>query len=370
MGCRTERYSHSGWSRINVRNHTSRVCNNDNLHLPVLLVSGCMATAIPAHEQKIATIAMRLIYSSSGTKSVDETSQSRWLIVVDAYLSPSQAGNQVSSQLKDNWGQVGVFPALAREAWCLFCGCPVFSWKTVFCRSQGICRCVSKFDGLTRLSASDMWRYFTIGWPTQRSMRTFETEIVESDWWTYDDGDPHCCGLVVSILYHLARCRVTRVSWGNPASHSKGGRWQRQIGTMVGVVPSPLPWAVWGEWMPLMQVVRSKFAELTAKLGIIVTSGTGSSWFFFGDRSWKWRARLRNILQRGHDVLEHTFVLRFWCGVRGGDNTSLTDCHDNARCAGDEAVRCFIHPGAGALSACGMGLADVRVIRERVAKAF
>ena len=64
-------------------------------------------------------------------------------------------------------------------------------------------------------------------------------------------------------------------------------------------------------------------------------------------------------VQRGHDVTEYTLCC---FGGAGGQHACLV-----ADALGMKSV--FIHPHAGVLSAYGMGLADVRVIRERAVEA-
>ena len=64
-------------------------------------------------------------------------------------------------------------------------------------------------------------------------------------------------------------------------------------------------------------------------------------------------------IQRGHDVTEYTLNC---FGGAGGQHACLV-----ADALGMTSV--FIHPFAGVLSAYGMGLADLRVMRERAVEA-
>jgi 5-oxoprolinase (ATP-hydrolysing) len=132
--------------------------------------------------------------------------------------------------------------------------------------------------------------------------------------------------------------------------------------------------------LPLdLEIVRSKFAELTAEIypphwaGDPTSSPTGTP---------PWRGFSRNLeevaagflaiaidkmakaiakisVQRGYDVSEYTLCC---FGGAGGQHA----------CAIAEALgmsQIFIHPYAGVLSAYGIGLADVRVLKERAVEA-
>ncbi|AKG21938.1 hydantoinase B/oxoprolinase family protein [Calothrix sp. 336/3] len=103
------------------------------------------------------------------------------------------------------------------------------------------------------------------------------------------------------------------------------------------------------------EIVRQKFGELAAEIGdgrSPVEVATG----FLAIAVDKMANAIKKVsLERGYDVSEYTLCC---FGGAGGQHACLI-----ADALGMEQV--LIHPFAGVLSAYGMGLADVRVLRER-----
>ncbi len=107
------------------------------------------------------------------------------------------------------------------------------------------------------------------------------------------------------------------------------------------------------------EVVERKFKELVAEIGDNRTPEQVASGFL-AIAVEKMASAIKKIsLQRGHDVSEYTLCC---FGGAGGQHACLI-----ADALGMKQV--FIHPYAGVLSAYGMGLADVREVKERAVEA-
>ncbi len=170
-----------------------------------------------------------------------------------------------------------------------------------------------------------------------------------------------------SILYFDgARYRVGPESAGanpGPAAYSKGGALTvTDCNVMVGKLQPqffPQVFGVNGDLPLNTEVVERKFKELVAEIGDNRTSeqvATG----FLAIAVEKMASAIKKIsLQRGHDVSEYTLCC---FGGAGGQHACLI-----ADALGMKQV--FIHPYAGVLSAYGMGLADVRVVKEKAVEA-
>ena len=102
-------------------------------------------------------------------------------------------------------------------------------------------------------------------------------------------------------------------------------------------------------------VVNQKFGQLAGEIGGGRTAEEVAEGFLAIAVEKMANAVKKISLQRGYDVSEYTLCC---FGGAGGQHA----------CAIADALgmkRVFIHPYAGVLSAYGMGLADVRAIRER-----
>jgi 5-oxoprolinase (ATP-hydrolysing) len=170
-----------------------------------------------------------------------------------------------------------------------------------------------------------------------------------------------------SILhFDGARYRVGPESAGanpGPAAYSKGGPLTvTDCNVMVGKLqPAFFPklFGINGDLPLNAEVVRQKFAELTAQIGDHRTPEQVAAGFL-AIAVEKMASAIKKIsLQRGYDVSEYTLCC---FGGAGGQHACLI-----ADALGMKQV--FLHPYAGVLSAYGMGLADVRVLRERAVEA-
>ncbi|HBE52729.1 MAG TPA: 5-oxoprolinase [Cyanobacteria bacterium UBA11369] len=170
-----------------------------------------------------------------------------------------------------------------------------------------------------------------------------------------------------SILYFDgARYRVGPESAGanpGPACYRQGGPLTvTDCNVMVGKLQSEFFPSAFGENadLPLdARVVQEKFNALARQIGDgrspeEVAAG------FLAIAVDKMASAIKKIsLQRGYDVSEYTLCC---FGGAGGQHACLI-----ADALGMKQV--FVHPYAGVLSAYGMGLADVRVIRESTVEA-
>ncbi len=170
-----------------------------------------------------------------------------------------------------------------------------------------------------------------------------------------------------SILhYDGARYRVGPESAGanpGPASYAKGGPLTvTDANVMVGKLQPEFFPKVFGPNadLPLnADVVRETFTQLAAEIGDNRTPEQVASGFLAIAVEKMANAIKKISLQRGYDVSEYTLCC---FGGAGGQHACLI-----ADALGMKQV--FIHPFAGVLSAYGMGLADVRVLREKAVEA-
>jgi 5-oxoprolinase (ATP-hydrolysing) len=174
-----------------------------------------------------------------------------------------------------------------------------------------------------------------------------------------------------SILhFDGARFRVGPDSAGanpGPACYRRGGPLTvTDANVMLGKIQPRFFPAVFGAdgKAPLdAEIVRAKFtalaAEIAAKTGRAATPFSVAEGFV--------RIAVENManaikeisIQRGYDVTEYT--LQCFGGAAGQHACLVADALG--------MTRVFIHPFAGVLSAYGMGLADVRALRERAIEA-
>ncbi len=166
-----------------------------------------------------------------------------------------------------------------------------------------------------------------------------------------------------SILYFDgSRYRTGPESAGanpGPASYLKGGPLTiTDCNVMVGKLQPDFFPKVFGANadLPLdAEIVRQKFTQLAAEIGDGRTPEAVAEGFLVIAVDKMANAIKKISLQRGHDVSEYTLCC---FGAAGGQHACLI-----ADALGMRQV--FIHPYAGVLSAYGMGLADVRVFKER-----
>ena len=197
--------------------------------------------------------------------------------------------------------------------------------------------------------------------------RTFETEIAGVRLRTPMMSIHTVAAGGGSILqFDGARYRVGPQSAGanpGPASYAKGGPLTvTDANVMLGKLQPdffPKVFGIKGK-LPLdVAIVRQKFEQLVTEIGDNRTSEQVASGFLAIAVEKMANAIKKISLQRGYDVSDYTLCC---FGGAGGQHACLI-----AEALGMKRV--FIHPFAGVLSAYGMGLADVRVLKERAVEA-
>ncbi|MEQ9671111.1 hydantoinase B/oxoprolinase family protein [Coleofasciculus sp. G2-EDA-02] len=168
------------------------------------------------------------------------------------------------------------------------------------------------------------------------------------------------------VKFDGARYRVGPESAGanpGPAAYSQGGPLTvTDCNVMVGKLQPEFFPKVFGSDgnLPLNdQVVREKFSQLAADIGDNRTPEAVAAGFLAIAVEKMANAIKKISLQRGYDVSNYTLCC---FGGAGGQHACLI-----ADALGMKQV--FLHPYAGVLSAYGMGLADVRTLRERSVEA-
>ncbi|PSB40179.1 5-oxoprolinase, partial [filamentous cyanobacterium Phorm 6] len=164
------------------------------------------------------------------------------------------------------------------------------------------------------------------------------------------------------VFFDGARYRVGPESAGanpGPACYRKGGPLTvTDCNVMLGKIQPdffPKVFGLDGDLPIATEVVKQKFVQLAREIGGERTAEQVAEGFLAIAVEKMANAVKKISLQRGYDVSEYTLCC---FGGAGGQHA----------CAIADALsikRVFIHPYAGVLSAYGMGLADVRVMRER-----
>ncbi|MEG4418070.1 hydantoinase B/oxoprolinase family protein [Microcoleus sp. LAD1_D5] len=164
------------------------------------------------------------------------------------------------------------------------------------------------------------------------------------------------------VFFDGARYRVGPESAGanpGPACYRKGGPLTvTDCNVMLGKIQPdffPKVFGLNGDLPIAPDVVKQKFGQLAGEIGGEKTAQEVAEGFLAIAVEKMANAVKKISLQRGYDVSEYTLCC---FGGAGGQHA----------CAIADALgmkRVFIHPYAGVLSAYGMGLADVRAIRER-----
>ncbi|MEG4034898.1 hydantoinase B/oxoprolinase family protein [Microcoleus sp. S36b_A4] len=164
------------------------------------------------------------------------------------------------------------------------------------------------------------------------------------------------------VFFDGARYRVGPESAGanpGPACYRKGGPLTvTDCNVMLGKIQPdffPKVFGLNGDLPIAPEVVNQKFVQLAGEIGGERTAEEVAEGFLAIAVEKMANAVKKISLQRGYDVSEYTLCC---FGGAGGQHA----------CAIADALgmkRVFIHPYAGVLSAYGMGLADVRAIRER-----
>ncbi len=164
------------------------------------------------------------------------------------------------------------------------------------------------------------------------------------------------------VFFDGARYRVGPESAGanpGPACYRKGGPLTvTDCNVMLGKIQPaffPKVFGLQGDLPIAPDVVKQKFVQLAGEIGGEKTAEQVAEGFLAIAVEKMANAVKKMSLQRGYDVSEYTLCC---FGGAGGQHA----------CAIADSLgmkRVFIHPYAGVLSAYGMGLADVRAMRER-----
>jgi 5-oxoprolinase (ATP-hydrolysing) len=343
----------------------------------------------PQHEQQIAAIVRKMGFTQVSVSH--EVSPLMKLIsrgdttVVDAYLSPilRRYVNQVSSEL------------IGEEAIASSSGMPQLMPQLMFMQSNGGLIEASRFQGkdsilsgpaggiVGAVKTSTMAGFHQIigfdmgGTSTDVSHfngeyeRTFETEVAGVRLRAPMMSIHTVAAGGGSILnFDGARYRVGPESAGadpGPACYRRGGPLTvTDCNVMVGKLQAAFFPAVFGPQgnLPLdAEIVHQKFTqlavEIAAKTGSQRTPEQVAEGFLAIAIDKMANAIKKISVQRGYDVTEYTLCC---FGGAGGQHACLI-----AETLGMRQI--FIHPYAGVLSAYGIGLADVRTLKEKAVEA-
>nr|MDJ0557306.1 hydantoinase/oxoprolinase family protein [Microcoleaceae cyanobacterium MO_207.B10] len=164
------------------------------------------------------------------------------------------------------------------------------------------------------------------------------------------------------LFFDGARYRVGPESAGanpGPAAYGKGGPLTvTDCNVMVGKIQPEFFPKVFGKDgnLPLnLEIVREKFVQLAAEIGNGKKPEEVASGYLSIAVEKMANAIKKISLQKGYDISEYTLCC---FGGAGGQHACLI-----ADALGMKQI--FIHPYAGVLSAYGMGLADIRVMKEK-----
>ncbi len=330
----------------------------------------------PAHETEIATIAKEIGFTQVSVSH--KVSPLMKLVsrgdttVVDAYLSPilRRYVDQMSNQLAGARGKESFSAAklMFMQSNGGLVDAQVFQGKDSILSGPagGIVGAVqtSLMAGFDKIISFDMGGTSTdVAHYNGEYERTFETEIAGVRLRTPMMAIHTVAAGGGSILhFDGARYRVGPDSAGaypGPASYSKGGSLTvTDCNVMVGKLQPeffPKVFGVNGDAPLDAEVVRRKFAHLVQEIGDNRTPQQVAAGFL-AIAVEKMASAIKKIsLQRGYDVSQYTLCC---FGGAGGQHACLI-----ADALGMKQV--FIHPYAGVLSAYGMGLADIRVIKEQ-----
>uniref|UniRef100_UPI0025DD505E hydantoinase/oxoprolinase family protein n=1 Tax=Okeania sp. SIO2F4 TaxID=2607790 RepID=UPI0025DD505E len=164
------------------------------------------------------------------------------------------------------------------------------------------------------------------------------------------------------LFFDGARYRVGPESAGanpGPAAYGKGGPLTvTDCNVMVGKIQPEFFPKVFGKEgnLPLnLEIVQEKFTQLAAEIGNSKKPEEVANGYLAIAVEKMANAIKKISLQKGYDVSEYTLCC---FGGAGGQHACLI-----ADALGMKQI--FIHPYAGVLSAYGMGLADIRVMKEK-----
>jgi 5-oxoprolinase (ATP-hydrolysing) len=333
----------------------------------------------PQHEKQVAQIAQEIGFTQISISH--EVSPLMKLVsrgdttVVDAYLSPilRRYVNQFSRQLKgdsplNNEETQGDIKLMFMQSNGGLVDAAQFQGKNSILSGPagGIVGAVktSELAGFDKIITFDMGGTSTdVAHYNGEYERQFETEIAGIRTRSAMMSIHTVAAGGGSILFFDgSRYRVGPESAGanpGPASYRKGGPLTvTDCNVMLGKIQPqffPKVFGIEGN-LPLdAEIVKEKFSQLAAEIGDKRTPEKVAAGFLAIAVEKMANAIKKISLQRGYDVSEYTLCC---FGGAGGQHACLI-----ADALGMKQV--FIHPYAGVLSAYGMGLADVRVIREK-----
>jgi 5-oxoprolinase (ATP-hydrolysing) len=325
----------------------------------------------PAHEKAVANVAHTIGFTQVSVSH--EVTPLMKLVsrgdttVVDAYLSPilRRYVDQVA-------GQLGGVPLQFMQSNGGLVDAQLFQGKDSILSGPagGIVGAVqtSTTAGFSKIIGFDMGGTSTdVAHYNGQYERTFETEVAGVRLRTPMMAIHTVAAGGGSILqYDGARYRVGPQSAGanpGPASYSKGGPLTvTDANVMVGKLQPeffPKVFGIDGNLALNSEVVKQKFEQLVAEIGDNKTPEQVAAGFLAIAVEKMANAIKKISLQRGYDVSDYTLCC---FGGAGGQHACLI-----AETLGMQRV--FIHPFAGVLSAYGMGLADVRVLKEKAVEA-
>ncbi|MCT7950785.1 hydantoinase B/oxoprolinase family protein [Ancylothrix sp. C2] len=332
----------------------------------------------PEHENRIAKIAAEI-----GFTQISVSHQVSPLIklvsrgdttVVDAYLSPilRRYVDQVSNQLSENKPRTNDEGQRTKLMFMQSNGGLVdaeqFQGKDSILSGPagGIVGAVqtSKMAGFEKIITFDMGGTSTdVAHYNGEYEREFETEVAGVRMRTPMMAIHTVAAGGGSVLtFDGSRYRVGPESAGanpGPASYGRGGPLTvTDCNVMLGKIQPaffPKVFGIEGNAALDLEIVGQKFNQLASEIGDGRTPAEVASGFLAIAVEKMANAIKKISLQRGYDVSEYTLCC---FGGAGGQHACLI-----ADSLGMKQI--FIHPYAGVLSAYGMGLADVRVIKEK-----
>ena len=337
----------------------------------------------PEHEQEIATIARELNFSqvsvSHEVNPVMKLVSRGDTTVVDAYLSPILRGyvEQVSSQLSGylpNSNQEESLPVklMFMQSNGGLADAQMFQGKDSILSGPagGIVGAVktSEIAGFPKIISFDMGGTSTdIAHYGGEYERTLETDISGVRLRTpMMSIHTVAAGGGSIVQFDGTRYRVGPESAGanpGPAAYGRGGSLTvTDCNVMVGKLQPEFFPKVFGANAdsPLnAEVVREQFSQLTAEISDNRAPEEVAAGFLAIAVEKMANAIKKISLERGYDVSQYTLCC---FGGAGGQHACLI-----ADALGIERV--LIHPYAGVLSAYGIGLADIRVLREKAVEA-
>jgi 5-oxoprolinase (ATP-hydrolysing) len=328
----------------------------------------------PEHEKIVAKIAKKIgfpqISVSHQVSPLMKLVSRGDTTVVDAYLSPilGRYVNQVSSYLSEVTDKGQTTKLMFMQSNGGLADAQLFHGKDSILSGPagGIVGAVktSEIAGFKKIISFDMGGTSTdVAHYDGEYERSFETEIAGVRLRTPMMSIHTVAAGGGSILqYDGSRYRVGPESAGanpGPASYSRGGPLTvTDCNVMVGKLQPEFFPKVFGSNadLPLnVAIVREKFARLTQEIGDNRTPEQVASGFLAIAVQIMANAIKKISLQRGYDVSEYTLCC---FGGAGGQHACLI-----ADALGIKQI--FIHPFAGVLSAYGIGLAEIRILKEK-----